>query len=1182
MAVFKASQILGNERLKQLKNDGVSNDEIVKLAKEEYKKQKAPKHNILNQDGFIPSLARGSANTAGRAIQLLDFTGESLGFDPVSDNTISKINKIQEDIEQKKQEVSQANITPERKAELDKLEQESATAKGVIENVGVGVKQMADVAMNPSEWTWQGSFENLIDPLNLISLGTGSLASKVGKTLIEKTIIGMGAGASEGAVVNSLGEYAIAKGANKSDEEANTIAMQSLGGGAFAGASFGGAGAFTTGAFGTKSIPKKNTAMSDILNNDLLKEDATPLKDEEVSQKLKEANANYESTEAKDIFLNNKFQHTYNNLPVVKATKENLPKVIKELVDVEIIDPGIAKQIENKSNAMLEHKDIIYADFKGWRENISQDIIDAINAKKINTLQVAEQKAASITTEQNKLTNELVQSGITEPTAIKAEINRTLIPTKEEMDLSKVINNNQPIENRLAGLRIREATLINMQEPTLEPQLLLTKLRNAGVDTELSNAVTQSILNKDIEILDSYINEKVTQDVDKSTKTLKESLNTRLEEDIPDESEWVRLTEEKVRQLQEEANRSKVFDPMSDGFETFENAVLNETNGRFKSIGDAVAGEGTNTQTIRKAFENIKQNIPLSEAQTRALEVVKRFMQYEADYKIKGVDDETTIKNKRDGKSSDTTRTENEPSNRSTEPRGEPDSKGSESSNEGVPSDNGGDTSTSNNLDGISNEPRELDGQSATRDIEGVISEVGANKVVQTKRGTGDFTSIATDIQNTTQQHKKTESIQDRISRRAKLSEKKKEYKRLVELGYTLDTKEGTLIKENERVNVPLEDTKLVEELANDFKSKEEHEVRYLKYEPLVDVINDITYEEGYQAHQGTSFSPERRAKSEIENYVQLLTDDYESLLKYAEDEEAKVRLDKEFIRYRAGMKKHKKDLLSKQSRIMSSMITGPANFPVAKMEKLNGYYHNALDKYIEYREKALRAIKNKFTDSGIIKSDDPEAIVKLTKKIQTLETNHQKMKDANRVLRNKKTTTDKKRLDLLELGFSEKATDALMKPDSMNTIGFASFSLTNNLAEIKRLKSRLTQIQRIEAKAKEVGSKNLEYVGAKVVENYEAKRVQVIMDDKPSSEIRTALKKRGFKWSPKNSAWQRSLNNNSMYHAKSVMDEFYAPKEKEISPAEKFGEELVKKVSEDMEQKFKVKIDEFETVGEC
>ena len=50
------------------------------------------------------------------------------------------------------------------------------------------------------------------------------------------------------------------------------------------------------------------------------------------------------------------------------------------------------------------------------------------------------------------------------------------------------------------------------------------------------------------------------------------------------------------------------------------------------------------------------------------------------------------------------------------------------------------------------------------------------------------------------------------------------------------------------------------------------------------------------------------------------------------------------------------------------------------------------------------------------------------------------------------------------------------------------------------------------------------------VVQNEELNRLQLIFDEKPIEQQRALLKKNGFRWSPKNQAWQRQLTDNALY----------------------------------------------------
>lgn len=102
---------------------------------------------------------------------------------------------------------------------------------------------------------------------------------------------------------------------------------------------------------------------------------------------------------------------------------------------------------------------------------------------------------------------------------------------------------------------------------------------------------------------------------------------------------------------------------------------------------------------------------------------------------------------------------------------------------------------------------------------------------------------------------------------------------------------------------------------------------------------------------------------------------------------------------------------------------------------------------------------------------------------------------------------------------------------------------LSNNNQEIHRLKNRLQALK----KAKETPTQESENEYFKIVRNSELMRLQLFFDEIPSKEIREILKHNGFRWSGKNKAWQRHLNNNSEYALKYVLKELKELKKEEI-----------------------------------
>lgn len=105
---------------------------------------------------------------------------------------------------------------------------------------------------------------------------------------------------------------------------------------------------------------------------------------------------------------------------------------------------------------------------------------------------------------------------------------------------------------------------------------------------------------------------------------------------------------------------------------------------------------------------------------------------------------------------------------------------------------------------------------------------------------------------------------------------------------------------------------------------------------------------------------------------------------------------------------------------------------------------------------------------------------------------------------------------------------EAVKNSYSWITAPYAPYQLSNNNAEINRLKKRIATLER----RAEVGFVGWKFEGGEAVANREENRLQLLFDEKPSEEQRSKLKSWGFRWSPSNKAWQRQLNGNAIYAA--------------------------------------------------
>ncbi len=102
----------------------------------------------------------------------------------------------------------------------------------------------------------------------------------------------------------------------------------------------------------------------------------------------------------------------------------------------------------------------------------------------------------------------------------------------------------------------------------------------------------------------------------------------------------------------------------------------------------------------------------------------------------------------------------------------------------------------------------------------------------------------------------------------------------------------------------------------------------------------------------------------------------------------------------------------------------------------------------------------------------------------------------------------------------------------------YPTYELTNNLANIKRLEERLESIKMLKENAENGNNdKYIKLDGIEVTEDATDMRIRIKFETIPNEEIRTILKNNGFKWSPKNSAWQRQLTNNGIWSTKKVLE---------------------------------------------
>jgi hypothetical protein len=272
------------------------------------------------------------------------------------------------------------------------------------------------------------------------------------------------------------------------------------------------------------------------------------------------------------------------------------------------------------------------------------------------------------------------------------------------------------------------------------------------------------------------------------------------------------------------------------------------------------------------------------------------------------------------------------------------------------------------------------------------------------------------------------------------------------------------------------------------------------------------------RAHNGTSFSPEKRGDSVVNDHSEELDQDIEKIKSQGASEE-------QVERYKSGYIEKLSKYLASQSNVVSTMIAGPANFPVRQMQKRNAWADNHYTTFREWRKKVLAAYVKYENKRKIENAGGPLEIAK--KELESVKRLHQLSKDGNKVI-SKALKSGEDISTYLRETFN-------VKPHMIEYTMKFGFNTTNSLAKIKRLESRIKELEQKETRS---GSENKEipFEGGMCELNYQLDRVTIKHDQKPSSEVIKNLKSNGFKWSPNYGVWMRQLTQNALYSASRVL----------------------------------------------
>lgn len=273
------------------------------------------------------------------------------------------------------------------------------------------------------------------------------------------------------------------------------------------------------------------------------------------------------------------------------------------------------------------------------------------------------------------------------------------------------------------------------------------------------------------------------------------------------------------------------------------------------------------------------------------------------------------------------------------------------------------------------------------------------------------------------------------------------------------------------------------------------------------------------RAFDGTSHSPEERARFYIHSYEDTLQSD----LKLMPNEEQE--------RYTAKFREWVRTLFERHSRILSPMITGPARFPTSRNNKANNAYDNAVNEFEEWRKQAVKAINKRIEDAKPEEQKQAEEWLRLKRDIEYIAATLKAIDTGENKYSYRPLFVSSLYGKLERIANNGKA-DLILK--ATEYIKQLNETLPKPIFTARHKFWKLSEVVQASIKKEsELRGKDdaeMAFDGGMVVKNYSDDRLQILFDEKPDQETISKLKHNGFRWSPRFKAWQRQLTSNSFY----------------------------------------------------
>ena len=216
-----------------------------------------------------------------------------------------------------------------------------------------------------------------------------------------------------------------------------------------------------------------------------------------------------------------------------------------------------------------------------------------------------------------------------------------------------------------------------------------------------------------------------------------------------------------------------------------------------------------------------------------------------------------------------------------------------------------------------------------------------------------------------------------------------------------------------------------------------------------------------------------------------------------------------------------------------SVMVCGPANFPTRKKERQNARESALWQEYNAIKD-ILRKVEQ--VGTGPVDLADPHAGEILADQLQNLTSRLEHVKALNAYYRKHQTFKGFPDLTNQAAAEMDRSFEELKICAPYVTKPYPDYELTSLRGKIKRVQTRIAELDALKAQSEQPQA-DTEFDGGRIVRNATENRLQILFDDIPDADTRLALKSHGFRWSPRNQAWQRQLTKNAEYAAQKILN---------------------------------------------